>query len=105
METTTQLSKDYKPTSSWSETDWDKFVVWLKGVLLETTVTVTFTKKDGSERVMNCTLNPSVLPTKQVTSEGKTRKQPTNTISVYDINQNDWRSFTIKSVKRVEFTL
>lgn len=105
METTTQLSKDYAPTSSWSETDWDKFVVWLKGVLLETTVTVTFTKKDGSERVMNCTLNPSVLPTKQVTSEGKTRKQPTNTISVYDINQNDWRSFTIKSVKRVQFTL
>lgn len=105
METIRQLNNDYQPTTNWSETDWDKFVVWLKGVLLETTVTVTFIKKDGSERVMNCTLNPSVLPTKEITNEAKTRKQPTNTISVYDINQNGWRSFTIKSVKRVQFTL
>jgi hypothetical protein len=32
---------------------------WLIGVLCEQSVTVTFTKQDGTERVMNCTCRSS----------------------------------------------
>ena len=66
-------------------------------------VFVTFTKKDGSERLLRCTLNPSLLP-KAVVKEN-VRKQPTNTMAVFDLDNQAWRSFTIKSVKKVNFTL
>ena len=57
METLEALATPYHPTKDWTEQDWDKFTNWLTGMLkINETVTVTFTKVDGSERVMNCTL-------------------------------------------------
>ena len=35
---------------------------WLIGLLESSPVEVTFTKRDGTERVMNCTLQPEYLP-------------------------------------------
>jgi len=53
--------------TTWTDKDWDKFTEWLKGMLHVGPVTVTFNKKDGSERVMKCTLDPKELPPQVVT--------------------------------------
>ena len=49
-------------TSEWTDKDWNKFTTWLKGMLHVSDMSVTFTKADGTERVMKCTLQPELLP-------------------------------------------
>ena len=107
METIDILEKPYHPTKDWTDQDWDKFSKWLTGMLkINETVTVTFTKQDGSERVMNCTLKPELLPEAKPLAEGKEpRKESTTSIRVFDNDLKDWRSFTTKSVTRVEFSI
>jgi len=107
METIDVLDKPYHPTEDWSESDWDKFSNWLIGMLkINESVTVTFTKKDGTERVMNCTLKPELLPEAKPVVEGKEpRKESTTSIRVYDLEKQEWRSFTTKNVTRVEFSI
>ena len=56
-------------TTEWTDKDWDKFTVWLKGMLTVSEGIVTFTKSDGSERVMKCTLNPYHLPKVEIKEE------------------------------------
>ena len=91
--------------TTWEEKDWDKFTEWLKGMLHVGPATVTFTKKDGSERVMKCTLEEAVLPKVELKEDTKPRKESTTSMRVFDLEKNEWRSFTIKLVKRVEFTI
>ena len=43
----------------------------LKGFLRENVLSVVFTKKDGSERVMECTLKPDLLPVQDENTESK----------------------------------
>lgn len=66
-------------------------------ILKENEVTVTFNKKDGTQRVMHCTLIPSVLPERTIVKEG-TKKRSENTVSVWDLDSNSWRSFVIDNV-------
>lgn len=78
---------------------------WLKMVLSKQPATVTFTKVDGTERVMKCTLQPESLPPAVPLKEGKTpRKETTSTkaLRVFDLEKQEWRSFTIKNVKRID---
>jgi len=107
METIDVLDKPYHPTKDWTESDWDKFSNWLTGMLkINESVTVTFTKVDGTERVMNCTLKPELLPEAKPLAEGKTpRKESTTSIRVFDLEKQEWRSFTTKNVTRVEFSI
>lgn len=107
METLEALATPYHPTKDWNENDWDKFSNWLIGMLkINETVTVTFTKVDGTERVMNCTLKPELLPEAKPLAEGKTpRKESSTSIRVYDLEKQEWRSFTTKNVTRVEFSI
>ena len=91
--------------TTWTDKDWDKMTRWLSGVLKSNVVTVTFTKKDGTERVMNCTLNPEVLPPAPVTEGKKERKVNESIMSVYDVDVKGWRSFTIKSLKHISLTI
>lgn len=65
-------------------------------------VTVTFTKVDGSTRVMQCTLVPEILPKQVVTEDKKKRTQPENILAVYDVEMKGWRSFNINSVKKIK---
>lgn len=70
-------------------------------------VNVTFTKVDGTERVMSCTLMEELLPVNFMNGEEqmahKPRPENPNTVSVYDIEVKDWRSFRVTSIK--EFNL
>ena len=107
METIEALATPYHPTKDWSEEEWDKFTNWLNGMLkINENMTITFTKKDGTERVMNCTLKPELLPEAKPLAEGKEpRKESTTSNRVFDNDLKDWRSFTTKSVTRVEFSI
>ena len=80
---------------------------WLKGILPNTEATITFTKVDGTERVMKCTLEASKLPPVVIKEDAKPRKQSDSTkaLRVFDIEKQEWRSFTIKNIKRIELTI
>ena len=107
MENLEILSTPYHPTKDWGDKEWKKFTSWLNGMLkINENMTITFTKQDGTERVMNCTLKPELLPEAKPLAEGKTpRKESTTSIRVFDIDKQDWRSFTTKNVTRVEFSI
>jgi len=85
--------------------DWSVFQDWLKDTLTRETAIVTFTKKDGNVRVMTCTLNPALLPpvvVKEGAEEKPPRKKSEDTMAVYDVTAQGWRSFTLASIKTVE---
>lgn len=82
---------------------------WLKGLLYERVVKVTFTKKDGTDRVLTCTLNANMIPQKVTESqavEGKPeRAKSDDALAVYDVESQGWRSFRWDSIKMVDFIL
>ena len=71
---------------------------WLTNLLKEYVIEVTFTKKDGTERVMNCTLHEDYLP--ETTGSGKAANP--YLLSVFDTEVEDWRSFRWDSVKSIK---
>jgi hypothetical protein len=78
----------------------------LKEVLQNSVVTVIFTKVDGTERKMNCTLLPEYIPQvvaekQQLLTESLPKAENPNTIAVWDIESNGWRSFRLDSIKSV----
>ncbi len=97
--------KDFKFESKLTDEQWVEFRTWIAGHLKMGPVTITFTKKDGTERVMNCTLQPEVLPVVELKEGQVERKENTDTLRVFDLDKKEWRSFTIKSVKQVKFEL
>lgn len=91
-----------KVRNNWSDNDWEQFTDWLKKMLKSNILTVTFTKKDGTERVMQCTLDPQLLPTVFENKNKKERSLNKDNLSVFDIEIGEWRSFVIKSITKVE---
>jgi hypothetical protein len=69
--------------------------------LAEGTTTVTFTKKDGSDRVMVCTRAPSLIPAEfqPKTSETDETVEASDNIRVFDVEKQGWRSFNFASIK------
>ena len=66
---------------------------------------VTFTKVDGSSRVMRCTLMPAHLPESYKTDMNEEtdfhQKNP-DVIACWDIQNGGWRSFRIDSVQYMQ---
>lgn len=77
---------------------------WLKSHLRMGPVKVTFTKKDGTERVMNCSLQENVVVPHEKTTDRVKEDNP-ETLAVWDIDKKAWRSFRLDSIKQVEFTI
>jgi len=78
----------------------------LKKLLLENILTVVFTKKDGTEREMRCTLKAEHLPIVEKHEDDeakKDKKQSDTSIAVWDLDKSAWRSFRIDSV--VSYTI
>lgn len=73
----------------------------LETYLLTNKAKVTFTKADGTDRVMYCTLIPDFLPEKGESKRTIT-KNP-EVVRVWDIKNDGWRSFRFDSIKKVEF--
>ncbi len=61
--------------------------------------TVTFTKKDGTERVMKCTRNPSFIPSEYHPKTSIETTESEDNIRVFDVEKNGWRSFNFTSLK------
>ena len=59
---------------------------------------VTFTKVNGEERVMDCTLQEYLLPE----TVDSNRKQNEAVLPVFDINKSEWRSFRMDSITKIE---
>ena len=59
---------------------------------------ITFTKVNGEERIMDCSLQEHIVPE---TSESN-RKQNKEILPVFDINKGEWRSFRLDSVTNIE---
>ena len=75
----------------------------LVDLLRHNVVTVTFTKVNGEERVMDCTLLADMIPNAptqngELIVEGKSTS---NNIAVWDVKAQGWRSFRISNVKNV----
>ena len=77
---------------------------WLVELLHEGVATVKFTKSDGTEREMQCTLMGNKIPSEK-TPKNVSRKQNSDILAVFDVEKQDWRSFRWDSVKEfiVEF--
>jgi len=69
-------------------------------------ITVSFTKLDGTNRVMRCTLNESLIPVLDIPKNTNTieRKKNDNVRAVYDLDSNGWRSFRWDSVTSTSVT-
>lgn len=69
-------------------------------MLVEGECMVTFTKVDGETRIMPCTLNARLIPTKEsaVTETKEPRKVNESVIPVYCTDKQAWRSFRVDSV-------
>ena len=83
-----------------------EFQEWLKGILRQGVVTVVFTKKNGDERVMKCTLNGEQLPQiqKEATEVSEVRQTSNTSLAVFDVEAQGWRAFKWESVKQVSLT-
>jgi hypothetical protein len=94
-----------------NDKEFEEFKTWTLGILHDENITdlcVTFTKKDGTERAMRCTLVEGRIPSEQKpTSETSTanRKNSGSAVAVFDTEKSEWRSFRWDSVTKVEFTL
>jgi hypothetical protein len=74
---------------------------WLIGLLESEIVEITFLKKDGTERIMNCTLQEDYLPE----TVGSDKDKNSDALAVFDVDKEDWRSFRWDSVKRISFSI
>ena len=93
----------HNPRPDWSDEDWAIFDTWLRSILHSNIVQLTFTKVDGTERTMNCTLMPDMLPQVVVSEDKKERKVSTTSIAVCDVELKEWRSFRTTHVKQIRF--
>ena len=77
---------------------------WLLEMLQTDELTVFFTKKDGTERQMLCTLAENKIPNEKMPkNSGKSKSD--DALAVFDIEKNEWRSFRWDSVSLIEFDL
>ena len=66
--------------------------------LQKKTMRITFTKVNGDERIMDCTLQEHIVPPTKYTD----RKQNEEVLPVFDINKGEWRSFRLDSISNIE---
>jgi hypothetical protein len=72
----------------------------LIGLLVAGPVSVTFTKADGTDRVMKCTKWMDLIPEENHPKKESTGDSTTSdNITVFDLEKGGWRSFNITKVK------
>lgn len=83
------------------------FQSWLKEILHDKDVEdlcVTFTKQNGDQRRLHCTLAEGKIPADKQPKGETTRVASTETQAVFDLDIGEWRSFRWSSVKEVSFS-
>jgi hypothetical protein len=69
----------------------------LKELLQKKVVQIKFKKKDGSERLMKCTLLSDIVPVYEKKTDRK-KKENEDTLAVWDIEKDSFRSFKLDSI-------
>ena len=64
--------------------------------------TITFNKKDGEIRIMDCTLLPSLIPADKA-PKGTGSKKTEDSVAVFDVNKKDWRAFKVALVTDIKY--
>ena len=92
---------------------------WVRGLLQNGEISITFTKADGTDRDMLCTLDHSKIPVSMVKpvsttapvdgivrESRKPRKEPDpHSIRVFDLEKQEWRSFRFERLRKVTAVL
>ena len=81
-------------------------------VLKNNVCNVTFTKVNGEQRIMPCTLKEGVVPpppvhvtnTDNPVDFPKVKKVNPDTLSVWCLDKKEWRSFRVANVTNVEIS-
>jgi hypothetical protein len=73
----------------------------IRKMLFDHDCEVTFTKKDGTERVMPCTLRAAAMPARDASTLHETRLYKPETISVWCLDKSEWRAFKTANVKSI----
>lgn len=87
--------------NKWNEMELDELRKWLIGVLKEEVVTIKFTKKNGTDRVMKATLHDRLV----ANTNGTGKKENAGVISVTDVEIDEWRTIRLDSIKEISFEL
>jgi hypothetical protein len=74
----------------------------LKTLLKENIVNLSFTKKDGSERKMKCTLKTDLLPKVEFDANKPKKAENLDVLPVWDIENEGFRSFRLESLLSYE---
>ena len=92
-----------------TDKEFDEFKTWTLGLLHDRNakdLRITFTKRDGTEREMLCTLVEEAIPQEK---QPKTKTEGSSTagsaVRVFDVEKQEWRSFRWDSVTKVSFDL
>ena len=99
-----------KKTVFKDEQEFEKFKEWTYGLLCDEhakDLCITFTKKDGTERKMFCTLSAGRIPADKTPKETSSNSSQTSgsAVRVFDTEKQEWRSFRWDSVIKVEYSL
>lgn len=84
-----------------------EFQDWVKGLLHDSNiddVCITFTKADGTERQLRCTLREDLIPADKA-PKGTSRAITETAQRAFDLDLGEWRSFRWESVKQVQFKM
>jgi hypothetical protein len=68
-------------------------------------IEVFFTKVNGEQRAMRCTLRPDILPPNYVNEETEEKtfhQKNTDVIAAWDVTKGGWRSFRVDSVSYIQ---
>lgn len=79
--------------------------MWLESLLREGVYEVTFTKVDGSTRVMPCTLKPNLLPERPIAEDVANTKPKVlklETLSAWATDIQQWRSFRVMNIVSIK---
>jgi len=66
-------------------------------------VKITFTKKDGTERIMNCTLSTDFGATHYEKKTERVKEPKDDMFSVWDVDKGAWRTLTISAITDIVY--
>ena len=89
--------------------EFEQFKEWTYNLLKDENakdLCITFTKKDGTQREMFCTLAESRIPSEKIPKSQEAGSQTSGSaVRVFDTEKQEWRSFRWDSVTRMSFDL
>jgi hypothetical protein len=78
-----------------------EFQKLLADTLSESSVTLTFKKKDGTLRTMHCTKNLNSIPSEKH-PKGSNKSVSGSALTVFDLQLGEWRSFLVSNLVSLE---